>query len=174
MMREFKATQNGGGEVILTLPSTPIVPNTTHNPTNPNRWGGSKESIVAVNGNGEFKTRAEIQLALDSYRGMEFDALFDKGFRLITSFAPLDDLSPVEELEVRKYQPWGGEYFVAHFTHHAEARHYTSIYDEDEVFEQDADGNVEVAIPHCEDENGNYIGYVAFDNATYKVNIIVH
>ena len=172
-MVEYKVTQKGGGEVTLTLPSAPIVPKTTYSSTNPSRWGGSEESIVAVNGAGEYKTRAEIQLALDSYRGVDFDDLLAKGFRLVTSFAPLD-AAPIKELEVRKDQPWGGEYFVAVFTPHAENRAYTSILDEEDVFELDTDANVDIAVPHCEDQDGNYIAYVVFGNATYKVNIIVN
>ena len=172
-MREFKVTQDGGKEVILPLPSAPIAPNTAHNPTNPSRWGGSKESIVAVNDNGQYKTRAEIQVALDSYRGIEFDNLLAKGFRLINSFAPLD-AAPIEELEVRKDQPWGGEYFIARFTPHSEHRLYASIYDEEDIFKVDAGGNVDISVPHCEDEVGNYVAYVKFNNATYRVNIIVH
>jgi hypothetical protein len=173
IMIEYKVTQKGGGEVIVTLPSTPIVPMGTYNTTNPSRWGGSEESIVAVAPNGEFRTRGEIQVAMDSYRGMDFDDLLNKGFRLITSFAPTD-AAPIEELEVRRDQPWGGEYLVAHFTPHAESKVYTPILDEEDVFELDKDGNVEVAVPHSEDKDGNYLGYVVFNNATYKVNIIVH
>lgn len=172
-MREFKVIKKGGGEVILTLPSTPIVPSSTHT-TNPSSWGGTEESIVAVSDNGEYKTRAEIQVALDSYRGVDFDDLLAKGFRLITSFAPLD-AAPIQDLEVRRDQPWGGEYFVAYFTPHAEDRLYAPILDEEDVFELvDTDGNVGIAVPHCEDEDGNYIAYVAFGNATYKVNITIH
>lgn len=172
-MREYKVTQKGGGEVVLPLPSRPIVPNTTHTSTNPSRWGGSEESIVAVNSNGSYKTRAEIQIALDSYRGIDFDTLLNEGFRLITSFAPTD-AAPIEELEVRRDQPWGGEYFVAIFTPHAENRVYTSILDEEDVFEFVTNDKVDIAVPHCEDEGGNYIAYVVFGNATYKVNIIAH
>ncbi len=171
-MVEYKVTQKGGGEVILTLPTFPIVPNATHNPTNPSRWGGRENSIVAVNGNGEYKTRAEIQVALDSYRGMDFDDLLAKGFRLITSFAPLD-AAPIEELEVRRDQPWGGEYFIAHFTPHSEDRFYTSIYDEEEIFSY-VQEDVKIAVPHSEDKDGNYVAYVTFNNATYRVLIEVN
>ena len=172
-MVEYKVTLKNGGEVILPLPSTPIVPNTTYTPTNPSRWGGSEESIVAVNSNGSYKTRAEIQIALDSYRGIDFDTLLNEGFRLITSFAPTD-AAPIEELEVRRDQPWGGEYLVAHFTPHAENRIYTPIYDEEDVFELDPQENLEIAIPHRENADGNYIAYVTFNNATYKVLIEVN
>lgn len=170
--KEFKVTLKGGGEVVLTLPSAPIVPKSTHSPFHPSRWGGSEESIVAVAPNGEFKTRGEIQVAMDSYRGMDFDDLLAKGFRLITSFAPIDP-DPIEDLEVRRDQPWGGEYFVAHFTPHAEDRFFVSILDEEDVFEMDTDGNVDIAVPYDEDKNGNYVAYVTFANATYKVKIIV-
>lgn len=172
IMVEYKVTQKGGGEVILPLPKAPIVPKTTHNPTNPSRWGGDEESIVAVNNSGEYKTRSQIQVAMDSYRGMDFDDLVAKGFRLITSFAPLD-ATPIEDLKVRKDQPWGGEYFIAYFTPHAEDRLYASILDEEDVFELDTDA-VNVAVPHREDADGNYVAYVVLNNATYKVNIVVH
>lgn len=177
IVKEYKVATTSF-ETTVKSSQAPMVPCRDHGNLPPVLWGGADDRPVFVNKEGEFKTRQDLE---DIYETQPYYDLIMGGYRKIVYFAQTC-AEAVEELEVWQNDPDHTAVYHIEFTPHADKdRVYSPILDEDEVIEvheRDFMGrSMKILVPHEEispegDDDGTYVCYVVFDNATYRA--IIH
>ena len=176
-MKEYKVATTSF-ETTVKSEVAPMVPCRDHGNLPPVLWGGAAARPILVHQNGDFKTRHELE---DIYETQPYYDLIMGGYKRVVSFAELG-AEAVEDLEVYKNDPDHTAVCWIEFTPHAEKdRVYTPILDEDEVIEvhqRDFMGrSMKILVRYEEidpqgNDDGTYLVYVAFNNATYRA--VIH
>ncbi len=176
-MKEYRVATDTF-ETLIKSSETPMVPCRDHGSLPPVLWGGAADSPVLVDQHGDFKTRGDLE---DIYETQPYYDLIFGGYRTLVSFAQVG-LEAIEELEVWQNDPDHTASYHVEFIPHAEkGRVYSPVLDEDEVIEvhnRDFMGRtVKFLVPHEEidpqgNDDGTYVAYVTFNNATYRA--VIH